>query len=60
MLQASDIIGAMNHLLDKGIGCMSIHDCLIVPQENVKSAKEAFYFMHEHKGFKQPKLSVGW
>ncbi|MDG1085729.1 MAG: hypothetical protein P8P35_16775 [Planktotalea sp.] len=61
MLQESDIIiGAMNHLLDKGIGCISIHDCLIVPQENVKDAKEAFYFMYEHKGFKQPKLSVGW
>ena len=61
MLQESDIIiGAMNYLLDKGIGCLSIHDCLIVPQENVKDAKEAFYFMYEHKGFKQPKLSVGW
>ena len=61
MLQESDIIiGAMNHLLDKGIGCISIHDCLIVPQENVNDAKEAFCFMYEHKGFKQPKLSVGW
>jgi len=61
MLQESDIIiGAMNHLLDKGIGCISIHDCLIVPQENVKDAHGAFYFMYEHKGFKQPKLSVGW
>jgi hypothetical protein len=61
MLEESDIIiGAMNNLLDKGIGCLSIHDCLIVPQENVKDAKEAFYFMYEHKGFKQPKLSVGW
>ena len=61
MLQESDIIiGAMNRLLDKGIGCISIHDCLIVPQENVKDAHGAFYFMYEHKGFKQPKLSVGW
>ena len=61
MLHESDIIiGAMNHLLDKGIGCISIHDCLIVPQENVKNAHEAFYSMYEHKGFKQPKLSVGW
>ena len=61
MLEESDIIiGAMNNLLDKGIGCLSIHDCLIVPQENVKDAKEAFYFMYGHKGFKQPKLSVGW
>lgn len=61
MLQESGIIiGAMNHLLDKGIGCISIHDCLIVPQENVKDANEAFYSMYEQKGFKRPKLSVGW
>jgi hypothetical protein len=61
MLEESDIIiGAMNNLLDKGIGCLSIHDCLIVPQQNVEDAKEAFYFMYGHKGFKQPKLSVGW
>lgn len=61
MLQESDIIiGAMNCLLDKGIGCISIHDCLIIPQENVEDAKEAFYAMYQHKDFKQPKLSVGW
>lgn len=61
MLQESNIIiGAMNYLLDKDIGCLSIHDCLIVPQENVEDAKEAFYAMYEDKGFKQPKLSVGW
>lgn len=61
MLEESDIIiGAMNYLLDKGIGCISIHDCLIVPQENVEDAKEAFYFMYKHKGSKQPKVSVGW
>lgn len=61
MLQESDIIiGAMNHMLDKGIGCISMHDCLIVPQENVKDAKEAFCFMYQRKGFKPPKLSVGW
>ena len=61
MLEESDIIiGAMNNLLDKGIGCLSIHDCLIVPQQNVEDAKEAFYLMYKHKGFKQPELSVGW
>jgi hypothetical protein len=59
MLVESDIIiFAMNHLLDKGIGCISIHDALIVPQENVEDAKEAFYASYKHKGYKQPKLSV--
>jgi hypothetical protein len=59
MLVESDIIiFAMNHLLDKGIGCISIHDALIVPQENVEDAKEAFYAAYKHKGYKPPKLSV--
>lgn len=60
MLVESDIIiFAMNHLLDKGIGCISIHDNLIVPQENVEDAKEAFKTAYKHKGFKEPRLSVG-
>tara|TARA_B110001450_G_scaffold109875_1_gene103795 strand:- start:111 stop:302 length:192 start_codon:yes stop_codon:yes gene_type:complete len=60
MLTESDIIiRAMNYLLDKDIGCISIHDCLIVPKENVEDAKEAFYKAYDHKGFKRPKLSVG-
>ena len=59
MLQESDIIiQAMNNLLGKGIGCISIHDCLIVPVDNVDDAKEAFYASYRHKGYKQPKLSV--
>ncbi len=37
MLKESKIIiHAMNHLLDKGIGCISIHDALIVPQASVE------------------------
>jgi len=59
LVESEIIIHAMNHLLDKGIGCISIHDALIVPQENVEVAKEAFYTAYEHKGFTQPKLSVG-
>jgi len=60
MLTESDIIiRAMNYLLDKDIGCLSIHDCLIVPKENVEDAKEAFYEAYDHKSFKRPKLSVG-
>jgi len=54
------IISAMNFLLDKGIGCLSIHDCLIVPEGNVDDAKEAFYSAYQGKGFKAPQLSVGW
>jgi hypothetical protein len=53
------IISAMNYLLDKDIGCLSIHDCLIVPKENVEDAKDAFYKAYDQKGFKRPKLSVG-
>ena len=53
------IIHAMNALLDEGIGCLSLHDCLIVPVKNVKDAKEAFYSAYESKGMVRPKLSVG-
>jgi hypothetical protein len=59
MLQESNIIiFAMNYLLDKGIGCISIHDCLIIPKDNVEDAKEAFYAAYKKQGFKRPKLSV--
>lgn len=61
MLAESDIIiRAMNFLLDKGIGCLSIHDCLIVPETNVDDAKQALYAAYQSKGFKAPQLSVGW
>jgi len=59
MLYESDIIiRAMNYLLDKGIGCMSIHDCLIVPEDNVEEAKAAFCDAYNHKGYKRPQMSV--
>lgn len=59
MLTESDIIlNAMLHMLDKGIGCLSIHDCLVVPIQNVEDAKEAFYFAYRQKDMKPPKLSV--
>jgi len=59
MLQESDIIiNGMNYLLDRGIGCLSIHDCLIVPQENLEDAKNAFYTAYEKKNYNRPKLSV--
>lgn len=61
MLEESQIIiHAMNSLLDKGIGCLSIHDCLIVPDANAGDAKDAFYSAYQSQGFKAPQLSVGW
>jgi hypothetical protein len=59
MLQESHIIvSSMNYLLDRGIGCLSIHDCLIVPQENLEDAKNAFYTAYEEKNYTRPKLSI--
>lgn len=61
MMTESDlIIRAMNYVLDKGIGCLSIHDCLIVPEESKQVAIDAFNEAYKNKGFKPPQLSVGW
>ena len=58
MLQESEIIlGAMNFLLDSGIGCLSIHDCLIVPKSNVGEAQDAFNAAYAARGFNSPSLS---
>mgnify|MGYP003675637977 FL=1 len=58
LIEGDIIIRAMNYLLDKGIGCLSIHDCLIVPTDSVEGAKEAFLEAYCHQGFRPPKLSV--
>jgi hypothetical protein len=59
MLSEADIIiRAMNHLLDKGIGCLSLHDCLIVPEANTGDAKEALYAAYESFGWCKPTLTV--
>ena len=59
MLTESDItLQAMLYLLNKGIGCLSIHDCLIVPQQNAEDAKDAFSFAYRKKDILPPKLSV--
>ena len=60
MIECDIIISAMNYVLDKGIGCLSIHDCLIVPEESAQVAIDAFHKAYKDKGFKPPKLSVGW
>ena len=56
--EATIIIHAMNTLLDKGIGCLSVHDCLIVPKVNTEDAKQAFYSAYAHFHRKRPLLSV--
>jgi hypothetical protein len=60
MTESDIIIRAMNYVLDKGISCLSIHDCLIVPEESTQVAIDAFLKACQHKGFKPPQLSVGW
>ena len=55
---ATIIIHAMNTLLDKGIGCLSVHDCLIVPKVNTEDAKQAFYSAYGQFHRKRPLLSV--
>lgn len=60
MLDESKIIMlAMNNLLDRGIGCLSIHDCLIVPENNVDDARDAFFAAYAKMDWKPPKLRVG-
>jgi len=60
LIESEIIIRAMNVLLDKGIGCLSIHDCLIVPTNNKEDAKDAFRQAYIDKGFSTPKLTVSW
>ena len=60
LIEGDIIIRAMNYLLDKGIGCLSIHDCLIVPTDSVEDAKEAFLEAYCHQGFRPPQLAVEW
>jgi hypothetical protein len=60
LIESNVIISAMNYVLDKGIGCLSIHDCLIVPEESKQVAIDAFHKAYRDEGFKPPKLSVGW
>lgn len=61
MLEESTIImKAMNHLLDMGIGCLSIHDCLIVPDQHVEDAKNAFFEAYGRDVTNKPKLAAKW
>lgn len=58
LLESNNIMFAMNYLLDRGIGCLSIHDCLIVPHDKIDEAKDAFNAAYAKQGFPKPRLSV--
>ena len=58
LLESDNIMFAMNYLLDRGIGCLSIHDCLIVPHNKTDDAKDAFNAAYAKQGFPMPRLSV--
>lgn len=58
LLESVNIMLAMNYLLDKGIGCLSIHDCLIVPHDKTDDAKDAFNAAYAKQGFPRPRLSI--
>jgi hypothetical protein len=59
-VESDIIVHAMLQLLDAGIGCLSVHDCLIVPQDNAVQAKEAFADAYAKFEFKPPKLKVDY
>lgn len=59
LLEADVIMHAMNYLLDRGIGCLSLHDCLIVPNNNAQDAVEAFNDAYEKFSMQRPILHIG-
>lgn len=59
-LESDIIVKAMLQLLDAGIGCLSVHDCLIVPHEKVAQAKKAFADVYTMFGFQPPRLKVDY
>lgn len=58
LVESGIILKAMNFLLDKGIGCLSIHDCLIVPKSYVGEAQDAFNEAYKSKGYSAPLLGI--
>lgn len=59
LTEAEVIIHAMNYLLDRGIGCLSLHDCLIVPNHNAQDAVEAFNDAYDRFHMQRPILHIG-
>lgn len=58
VVESEILISAMQNLLDQGIGCLPLHDCLIVPRHYVEEAKLAWASAYKAKGFQTPNLSV--
>jgi len=59
LTEADVIIHAMNYLLDKGIGCLSLHDCLIVPNHNAQDAVEALNDAYDKFSMQRAILHIG-
>lgn len=54
------IVQAMLRLLEAGIGCLGVHDCLIVPQNKVAEAEKAFVDAYAMFGFNPPRLKIDY
>jgi hypothetical protein len=48
----------MLKLLEAGIGCLSVHDCLVVPFDKVDEAKKAFSDAYEALKYNAPLVTV--
>jgi hypothetical protein len=59
-VESDIIVQAMLQLLEVGIGCLSVHDCLIVPHDKVAEAEKAFIDAYDMFGFKPPRLKVDY
>lgn len=59
-VESDIIVQAMLQLLDAGIGCLSVHDCLIVPHDKIAQAERAFVDAYARFEFKPPRLKVDY
>jgi len=59
-VESDIIVYSMLQLLEAGIGCLSVHDCLVVPNDKVEEAKKAFVTAYAQFGFKPPKLKIDY
>jgi len=59
-VESDIIVYSMLQLLEAGIGCLSVHDCLVVPNDKVEEAKKAFVNAYAQFGFKPPKLKIDY
>ena len=59
-VESDIIVQAMLKLLEVEIGCLSVHDCLVVSYDKVDEAKKAFADACAQFGFKPPKLKIDY